>query len=66
MNSVNKAPMVHTQYGWALASLTPPSDRMLLWVKMPERHIYDWEDGQWIRVAPPERPSHPIKDLDHG
>lgn len=62
---VLEAPMVWTDYGWALASLTPPYRRDLFWVKMPERHVYTWDGDGWYRIDPPEMVRFPFGDLKH-
>lgn len=66
MNEPSEAPMVSTEFGWALASLTPPGRRDLLWMKMPEQHIYSWDDQGWHRIKPPEKEVDEMKDLPHG
>ena len=63
--NVSEAPLAWTEFGWATISLTPPN-RDLPWLKMPEKHIYLWDDGGWSRVSPPERAIIPDGDLNHG
>lgn len=65
-SEVSEAPMVQTEFGWALASLTPPYRTDLFWVKMPERHVYTWDADGWYRIKPPERAPIPDHDLPHG
>lgn len=58
--------LVETEYGWALASPTPPGRRDLYWKKTPENHVYFWDGDGWFRLQPPDR--LPLKDqeLPHG
>lgn len=62
-----KPEMVETQFGWALVSPTMPRrGETNIWMKTPERHIYQWDGDGWDRVSPPERQFLPYRDLDHG
>ena len=57
-------PQVYTHFGWARASIDPPKDIDLHWVKMPEKHVYTWDGDGWYRIDPPERHWIP-GDLKH-
>jgi hypothetical protein len=59
--------MVQTQYGWATQSETPPHRRDIgFWLKLPERHVYQWDGDGWFPVEEPHRDRITEGDLDHG
>lgn len=66
MKVTSEEPLAYTDYGWAAISLTPPSRRDLMWMKMPEKHIYTFDGDGWFRIDPPEMVFIPDGDLNHG
>jgi hypothetical protein len=57
-------PMEQTEYGWAVVSeKMPRRGEGHLWLKIPERHIYDFDGDGWYRIQPPEDHFVP---LNHG
>ena len=58
--------IVNTKYGWAVESADMPRRTDLLWLKLPEKHVYMWEDEGWLRISPPQRVPLDRKDLPHG
>jgi hypothetical protein len=63
---MSDSPTVWTDFGWAHASLTPPRDKDMHWIKMPEQHIYTWDGDAWYRIKPPEFQKIEERDLPHG
>lgn len=55
-----------TKFGWAHPSNEPPADKHLLWMKLPEQHLYEWDDDGWHRLEPPEYQPMCDGDLPHG
>lgn len=55
-----------TEFGWAIACETMPYRKDMMWLKLPERHIYQFDGDGWFRVKPPEPGFIPEGDLNHG
>lgn len=64
--TVSEGPQVWTDFGWGIASIDPPYRLDLVWMKMPEKHIYQWDGDGWYRIQPPESRFIPDQDLPHG
>lgn len=63
-----RTPTMMTEFGEAVESESVPLDRSILWMKLPERHIYQCDDCGWRRIKPPEIDfDFPFtEELDHG
>lgn len=46
--------IVQTDHGYAVRLEAEPSRRDLLWLKMPEEHIYFYDGDGWYRLSPAE------------
>lgn len=64
--TMTEEPQKWTEWGWARVSLTPPREVDMLWIKMPEQHVYQWDGDGWYRISPPEPKFLPPGDLPHG
>jgi len=62
----NPANMVPTGRGFCLALGHMPSRHDIRWIKLPERHIYEFDGDGWYRVDPPEPKFLEPGELKHG
>ena len=63
----NPANMVAVDgYGFCLALRTMPSRHDIRWLKLPERHVYFFDEDGWYRLSPPENKFLPAGELAHG
>jgi hypothetical protein len=62
----NPANMVPTGYGFSLALDHMPSRHDIRWLKLPERHIYEFDGDGWYRLDPPESKRLPAGEIPHG
>lgn len=66
MNDSKPKEIELTDFGWAVKSDSPPDRLDMFWLKIPERHVYYFDDDRWIRLHPPEHDWYPENDLPHG